>query len=292
MYSVIQRYYRVNKTFMSQIGIWPNQSRLARILIPMAMAFIDVSYVATELCNFIFFILYSILYYSLAVSDTVEQLQRIDNQLKNKCVAAEMVYTKYYHFILTIRNILLKFKRKVMLTFFIREKQMFIILIFLDHKLILIKLFYIFRQDNCFLGGKDHHDFIIITFIYRFYRVYFCILIIYIFYYLNGYSIKYICIVNDGGESKPPTPPPLLFFLLLSVQKSTRSKYSCSYSPKCYDARSRETARFTLTLDRRWRCLDVEDCSIMLRYGNTFRTKVSYFSTLRTTARHDYYDIC
>jgi len=39
-------------------------------------------------------------------------------------------------------------KRKVMLTFFIREKQMFIILIFLDHKLILIKLFYIFRQDN------------------------------------------------------------------------------------------------------------------------------------------------
>ncbi|KAF3054260.1 Odorant receptor 431 [Nylanderia fulva] len=49
MYSVIQHYYRVNKTFMSQIGNWPNQSRLARILIPMAMAFIDVSYVATEL---------------------------------------------------------------------------------------------------------------------------------------------------------------------------------------------------------------------------------------------------
>jgi len=41
-------------------------------------------------------------------ADTVEQLQRIDNQLKNKCVATEMVYTKYYHFILTIRNILLK----------------------------------------------------------------------------------------------------------------------------------------------------------------------------------------
>ncbi|XP_029166107.1 uncharacterized protein LOC114936925 [Nylanderia fulva] len=49
MYSVIQRYYRVNKTFMSQVGIWPNQSRLARILIPMAMAFIDVSYVAAEM---------------------------------------------------------------------------------------------------------------------------------------------------------------------------------------------------------------------------------------------------
>lgn len=41
-------------------------------------------------------------------ADTVEQLQRIDNQLKNKCVAAEMAYTKYYHFILTIRNILLQ----------------------------------------------------------------------------------------------------------------------------------------------------------------------------------------
>ena len=85
-------------------------------------------------------------------ADTVEQLQKIGNQLKNKCVAAEMVYTKYYHFILTIRNVLLKclikaifwtylfiyimlnnfkeVKRKVMLTFFIREKQMFIILIY------------------------------------------------------------------------------------------------------------------------------------------------------------------
>ncbi|KMQ91660.1 odorant receptor 22b, partial [Lasius niger] len=49
MQSVILRYYRVNKTFMSQIGTWPYQSRTMRILIPIAMAFIDISYVLAEM---------------------------------------------------------------------------------------------------------------------------------------------------------------------------------------------------------------------------------------------------
>ncbi|CAL1677738.1 unnamed protein product [Lasius platythorax] len=49
MQSVILRYYRVNKTFMSQIGTWPYQSRIMRILIPIAMAFIDISYVLAEM---------------------------------------------------------------------------------------------------------------------------------------------------------------------------------------------------------------------------------------------------
>ncbi|XP_011878672.1 PREDICTED: uncharacterized protein LOC105567976 [Vollenhovia emeryi] len=49
MQSVILRYYRINKTFMSQIGVWPYQSRTLRILIPCTIVLIDLSYITAEI---------------------------------------------------------------------------------------------------------------------------------------------------------------------------------------------------------------------------------------------------
>ncbi|XP_072756972.1 uncharacterized protein [Anoplolepis gracilipes] len=49
MQANILRYYRVNKTFMSQIGIWPSQSKPMRILIPIVLAVIDITYLMAEM---------------------------------------------------------------------------------------------------------------------------------------------------------------------------------------------------------------------------------------------------
>nr|XP_012231988.1 PREDICTED: uncharacterized protein LOC105677736 [Linepithema humile] len=49
MQSAILRYYSINKTFMSQIGAWPYQSRSMRILIPCVIVFIDISYLIPEM---------------------------------------------------------------------------------------------------------------------------------------------------------------------------------------------------------------------------------------------------
>ncbi|KYN43581.1 hypothetical protein ALC56_01842 [Trachymyrmex septentrionalis] len=53
MQSVVLRYYRINKIFMSQIGIWPYQSRTKRILIPSTIVLISVSiFIAEIICMF------------------------------------------------------------------------------------------------------------------------------------------------------------------------------------------------------------------------------------------------
>lgn len=44
-----------------------------------------------------------------------------------------------------------------------------------------------------------------------------------------------------------------------------------------------ETARFTLTLDRRWRCLDVEDCTVLVRTRLSARPAIKI--SLRRTKR-------
>ncbi|KYN26701.1 Odorant receptor 49b [Trachymyrmex cornetzi] len=49
MQSVVMRYYRINKIFMSQIGIWPYQSRIKRILIPSTIVLISFSILIAEL---------------------------------------------------------------------------------------------------------------------------------------------------------------------------------------------------------------------------------------------------
>ncbi|KAG5332520.1 OR22B protein, partial [Acromyrmex heyeri] len=53
MQSVVLRYYRINKIFMSQIGIWPYQSRTQRILIPSTIVLISISVLIAEIiCMF------------------------------------------------------------------------------------------------------------------------------------------------------------------------------------------------------------------------------------------------
>lgn len=73
---------------------------------------------------------------------------------------------------------------------------------------------------------------------------------------------------NDGVlASKTPSPPLFLFLLLLSpfVRHKNISQDQNTrvlILPNVMMRGLEETARFTLTLDRRWRCLDVEDCSV------------------------------
>ncbi|KAG5320654.1 OR22B protein, partial [Pseudoatta argentina] len=53
MQSVVLRYYRINKIFISQIGIWPYQSRTQRILIPGTIVLISISVLIAEIiCMF------------------------------------------------------------------------------------------------------------------------------------------------------------------------------------------------------------------------------------------------
>ncbi|XP_018311018.1 uncharacterized protein [Mycetomoellerius zeteki] len=56
MQSVVLHYYHINKTFMSQIGTWPYQSKTKRILILSTIVLVDVSILIAEvtMCRSLF----------------------------------------------------------------------------------------------------------------------------------------------------------------------------------------------------------------------------------------------